>query len=104
MAENTKIIISAVDKTKKGFGSVGRALGALTKSIFSMRTALVGFAGVAGFEGALIFDASKPDGTPRKWLDVSRMKALGWEAEISLEDGVRATYEWMVEHWGEVAQ
>ena len=49
MAENTKIIISAVDKTKKGFGSVGRALGGLTKSLFSMRTALVGVAGVAGF-------------------------------------------------------
>jgi hypothetical protein len=49
MAENTKIIISAVDKTKKGFSSVGRALGGLTKSIFSMRTALVGVAGVAGF-------------------------------------------------------
>ena len=49
MAENTKIIISAVDKTKKGFGSVGRALGGLTKSIFSMRTALIGVAGVAGF-------------------------------------------------------
>ena len=53
MAENTKIIISAVDKTKKGFGSVGRALGGLTKSLFSMRTALVGVAGVAGF-GLLI--------------------------------------------------
>ena len=49
MAENTKIIISAVDKTKKGFGSVGRALGGLTKSLFSMRTALAGVAGVAGF-------------------------------------------------------
>ena len=49
MAENTKIIISAVDKTKQGFGSVGKALGGLTKSIFSMRTALVGVAGAAGF-------------------------------------------------------
>jgi hypothetical protein len=49
MAENTKIIISAIDNTKKGFTSVGRALGGLTKSIFSMRTALVGVAGAAGF-------------------------------------------------------
>ena len=49
MAENVKITISAIDKTKKGFGSVGRALGGLTKSIFSMRTALVGVAGAAGF-------------------------------------------------------
>lgn len=57
---------------------------------------------IVGFEGELVFDASKPDGTPRKLLDVTRVKSLGWEAQVSLEDGVRATYEWMVEHWGEV--
>ena len=45
-----------------------------------------------GFEGEAAFDASKPDGTPRKWLDVSRMNALGWRARISLTDGIHATY------------
>ena len=45
-----------------------------------------------GFEGEAAFDASKPDGTPRKWLDVSRMNALGWRARISLADGIRTTY------------
>jgi len=45
-----------------------------------------------GFQGEIVFDASKPDGTPRKWLDVSRMKALGWHARISLEAGIAATY------------
>ena len=45
-----------------------------------------------GFEGEAAFDASKPDGTPRKWLDVSRMNALGWRARISLKDGIRSTY------------
>lgn len=45
-----------------------------------------------GYRGDLVFDASKPDGTPRKWLDVSRMDALGWRARISLEDGIKATY------------
>lgn len=45
-----------------------------------------------GFQGEIVFDASKPDGTPRKWLDVSRMAALGWHAQIGLQDGIAATY------------
>lgn len=48
---------------------------------------------VVGFGGELVFDASKPDGTPRKLLDVSRMKAVGWQASIGLEDGIRLTYQ-----------
>ena len=53
---------------------------------------------VTGFEGRLVFDASKPDGTPRKLLDVSRLKALGWQAGIGLEDGLRDAYAWFVAH------
>lgn len=49
---------------------------------------------VVGFEGTLIFDPTKPDGTPRKLQDISRMHALGWQAVMSLEDGIRKTYEW----------
>ena len=49
---------------------------------------------VVGFNGRIEFDASKPDGTPRKLVDVSRIHGLGWKAAISLEDGVRSTYEW----------
>lgn len=51
-----------------------------------------------GFKGDVVFDASKPDGTPRKWLDVSRMSALGWDAQLSLEDGIKATYVDYVKH------
>lgn len=51
-----------------------------------------------GFEGEIRFDASKPDGTPRKLMDSSRMQALGWRPEISLEDGVAATYRWFLEN------
>jgi GDP-L-fucose synthase len=54
--------------------------------------------GVVGFEGEIEWDSSKPDGTPRKLLDVSRMTALGWKPKISLEDGIRATYEWYKNH------
>jgi GDP-L-fucose synthase len=47
-----------------------------------------------GFEGELAFDASKPDGTPRKWLDVSKMSELGWQAKMGFSDGVSKTYRW----------
>lgn len=46
----------------------------------------------------LVFDASKPDGTPRKLLDVSRLHALGWKHRISLRDGIASTYRWFLEH------
>lgn len=56
---------------------------------------------VTGFRGALRFDASKPDGTPRKLMDVSRLKALGWEARIGLEDGLRDAYRWFLANHAE---
>ena len=49
---------------------------------------------IVGFEGRIEYDSSKPDGTPRKLLDVSRLHALGWQAETALEDGIAATYRW----------
>jgi GDP-L-fucose synthase len=51
-------------------------------------------ADIVGFGGRFVFDASKPDGTPRKLLDVSKLIALGWRPRIDLEAGVRQTYEW----------
>lgn len=51
-----------------------------------------------GFAGELVFDPSKPDGTPRKLLDVSRLRALGWRPRVPLEEGLRATYAWFREH------
>ena len=53
---------------------------------------------VVGFAGALKFDSSKPDGTPRKLMDVSRLKALGWQYSVALEDGLRSTYAWFLQH------
>ena len=54
---------------------------------------------VTGFRGQLSFDASKPDGAPRKLMDVSRLRALGWQATIGLEEGLSDAYQWFVEHW-----
>jgi GDP-L-fucose synthase len=48
---------------------------------------------VVGFRGRIVFDAGKPDGTPRKLLDVSRLRALGWQARVALRDGIRLAYE-----------
>ena len=50
--------------------------------------------GIVGFDGELLFDASKPDGTPRKLVDVTKITELGWRAEIELSDGIAATYAW----------
>lgn len=53
---------------------------------------------VVGFTGRVVFDATKPDGTPRKLLDVSRLHQLGWYHEISLEAGLASTYQWFLEN------
>ena len=56
---------------------------------------------VVGFEGELRFDTSKPDGTPRKLLDVSRLSAMGWKPQVPLREGLQWTYRWFLEHQGE---
>lgn len=53
---------------------------------------------VVGFEGGIELDRSKPDGTPRKLMDVTKLTRLGWKPRISLEDGIRSTYRWFVDH------
>jgi GDP-L-fucose synthase len=56
---------------------------------------------VAGFKGRLVFDSSKPDGTPRKLLDTSRLASLGWQPKIRLRAGIEQTYAWFKEHVAE---
>ena len=53
---------------------------------------------VIGYEGKLVFDTTKPDGTPRKLMDVSRLARLGWQARISLQGGLQETYAWFLAH------
>ena len=53
---------------------------------------------VVGFEGEIVYDGSKPDGTPRKLMDVARLTAAGWTARIPLKEELRGTYEWFVEN------
>jgi GDP-L-fucose synthase len=51
-------------------------------------------AAIVGYEGALDWDETKPDGTPRKLMDVEKLESLGWTARISLKDGIESTYAW----------
>jgi len=53
--------------------------------------------GIVGFDGEISRDTSKPDGTPRKLLDVSRIRALGWEPRVSLKEGITDTYRWYLQ-------
>lgn len=55
---------------------------------------------IVGHTGVIIWDSSKPDGTPRKLMDVSKMEKAGWTAKIGLEEGIRMTYGWFLEHQG----
>ena len=56
---------------------------------------------VVGVDAELVFDTSKPDGTPRKLLDISRLRQLGWQPRITLEDGVRDAYQWFLRNFRE---
>ncbi|HNZ26646.1 MAG TPA: GDP-L-fucose synthase [Spirochaetota bacterium] len=53
---------------------------------------------IVGFKGEVVFDPTKPDGTPRKLLDVSKLEKAGWKAQTSLEDGIKATYQWFLDN------
>jgi GDP-L-fucose synthase len=60
--------------------------------------------GVVYPEARLAFDTTKPDGTPRKLLDVSRLRTLGWRHRVSLRDGIASTYQWFLAHHGELRE
>lgn len=61
-------------------------------------------ADVAGFRGSVTYDRTKPDGTPKKLMDVSRLASMGWCASTPLSDGIRATYSWYLENHGKVRE
>ena len=53
---------------------------------------------VVGYQGEIVLDSTKPDGSPRKLLDVSRLHSLGWHHSISFADGIRSTYKWFLDN------
>ena len=59
---------------------------------------------VVGYQGEIVYDTSKPDGTPRKLLDVSRLQAAGWQAKIPLREGIKQTYQWYLANEAQLSQ
>jgi GDP-L-fucose synthase len=59
---------------------------------------------IVGYTGTITWDASKPDGTPRKLMDVSKMNEMGWKAQVDLEIGIQKTYEWYLNNQKTVQQ
>ena len=59
---------------------------------------------VTGFEGRISYDTTKPDGAPRKLIDVSRLTKMGWTASIPLEEGIRQTYDWFLANQGSLRE
>lgn len=59
---------------------------------------------ISGHTGEIIWDSTKPDGTPRKLMDVSKMHELGWKHQVNLEEGIRKTYEWFLENKKDIKQ
>jgi GDP-L-fucose synthase len=81
-------------KTYRGYDHLNVGSGKDT----SIRNLAELIAAIVGFEGALRFDTSRPDGTPRKLLDIDRILGLGWNPKIDLKDGLTSVYEWFQAH------
>jgi nucleoside-diphosphate-sugar epimerase len=86
----------------RGIDGIGPAYGSDFESSHVLPTVIYNFleavAEVIGFDGEIVWDTSKPDGPPRKLLDVSRLRGLGWELSISLREDITCTHEWWLEH------
>ena len=81
---------------KCGAGDIGEFINIGTGTDITIRELAGIVQSIVGFNGDIVWDSSKPDGTPRKLLDVSKIKSLGWQPKISLEEGIKKTYEWYV--------
>jgi GDP-L-fucose synthase len=82
--------VSAEDLYKSGISQINIGMGE-DLTINELATLV---SGIIGYEGKIVYDSSKPDGTPRKLLDVSRINSLGWKAKTDLRSGIQKTYEW----------
>jgi GDP-L-fucose synthase len=74
-----------------GFVNVG------TGEDISIRDLALLVSGIVGYSGELVQDTSRPDGTPRKLLDISRLRDIGWQSRISLAEGIAQTYRWYLD-------
>lgn len=86
------VVFALENKFQDNLYNVGTGLDLTIKELAQLIQKIV------GHTGEIVWDASKPDGTPRKLMDVSKMEQAGWKAKTSLEEGIRKTYAWFLEH------
>jgi GDP-L-fucose synthase len=79
---------------KYDYSEIGELINIGTGKDITIKELALMIRDIVGFRGEIVWDSTKPDGTPKKLLDISRIKALGWEPKTSLEEGIRNTYEW----------
>ena len=79
---------------KYNYSEIGEFINVGTGSDITIKDLALMIKEIVGFRGEVIWDSTKPDGTPKKLLDISRIKALGWEPKTSLEEGIKKTYKW----------
>jgi GDP-L-fucose synthase len=83
---------------KYDYKDIGEFINIGTGEDLKIKDLAVMIKGVVGFKGEIQHDTSKPDGTPKKLLDVSRMKKLGWQHKVTLEEGLKNSYSWYMKH------
>lgn len=98
LAESVRFVMECRGKLKYDLINVGTGKDLTVKKLAETVQNLV------GHEGKIDWDTSKPDGTPRKLMDVSRINELGWKAEIELKEGLENTYQWYLEHRDEIKE
>jgi len=86
------VIFSLENSFTENLYNIGTGVDLTIKSLAEMIQKIV------GYKGEIVWDSSKPDGTPRKLMDVSKMANQGWKAKITLEDGIKSTYNWFLEN------
>lgn len=92
------VVFALENKLQEHLYNVGTGVDLTIKELAEMVQQTV------GHQGEIIWDSSKPDGTPRKLMDVSKLKNEGWTAEISLKEGLKSTYNWFLEHQSDFKQ
>ena len=90
--DNDKLAMELLSYPKPCFVNIGTGVDITIRELAEI------VSDVVGFNGAIIFDGSKPDGTPRKLQDVARMKSLGWHAQTTLREGLEKTYKWFLDN------
>lgn len=94
VADASVFLMQNVDKIENTHYNLGTGID------YSIKELALNIASVVGYEGEILWDTSKPDGTPRKLLDSSKFLALGWKPKMSFEKGLEITYKWYKENYG----